>query len=175
LSPKRKPGRSAASPPPDAGRSKLIAAALGALCALGLWASAAGAQPAPALSAPPAIVGCYALTIQQWPKNIVFKTPPRRIELKAAPAQGLPGKAAGFQVAPTSDGTSTYPRYASWIPEASGALITWTNGFSGLRMRLTTTRAGIQGIAEAFWNLQLESSDGQARTGRLTAQRVACG
>jgi hypothetical protein len=153
--------------------------ALGAaLCALGLSASVAFAQPPPApLTAPTSIVGCYTLTIQQWPKNIVFKTPPRRIELKANPAQGAAGKAAGFQVTPTSDGTSTYPRYASWVPESSGALITWTNGFSGLRMRLTTTRTGIQGIAEAFWSLQLEGNDepGQTRTATLTARRVACG
>lgn len=170
---------SAASTPRIAGRSRLIASALAALCALGMsagFAEAEARRPA-ALSAPPSIVGCYTLTTQQWPKNIVFKTPPRRIELKATPAQGLPGKAAGFQVAPTSDGTSTYPRYASWIPESSGALITWTNGVSGLRMRLTTTRAGIEGVAEAFWSLHLEGSDepGQARTGRLTARRVACG
>jgi hypothetical protein len=166
---------SAASHPRNARRSRLATAGLGVICALGL-ASVAMAQPAPApRTAPPSIVGCYALTIQQWPKNIVFKTPPRRIELKANPIPGAAGKAAGFQVAPTSDGTSTYPRYASWVPEASGALITWTNGFSGLRMRLTTTRTGIQGIAEAFWNLQLEGSDDpKQRTGALTAQRVAC-
>lgn len=113
------------------------------LCALGLSASVALAQRAPA-TAPPSVVGCYALTVQQWPKNIVFKTPPRRIELKANATQGPPGKAAGFQVVPTSDGTSTNPRDASWVPEASGALVTWTNGFSGLRLRLTTTRTGIQ-------------------------------
>jgi hypothetical protein len=155
----------------------VTAAALAALCAFVFPAIATGAQPGPApASAPPSIVGCYALTIQQWPQNIVFKAPPRRIELKGTPAQGPPGKAAGFQVAPTSDGTSTYPRYGSWIPEATGALITWTNGVSGLRMRLTTTRSGIQGIAEAFWNFHLESDDrGQARTGTLTARRVACG
>jgi hypothetical protein len=153
---------------------RLAAAGLWALCALGLSASAALAQPARA-TAPPSIVGCYALTVQKWPQNIVFKTPPRRIELKANPAQGPSGKAAGFQVVPTSDGTSTNPRYASWVPEASGAVITWTNGFSGLRLRLTTTRTGIQGVAEAFWNLQLEGSDDpRQRTGALTAQRVAC-
>lgn len=167
---------SAASRPRKGRPLRLACAVPLALCAVGLSASAPGAQPAAApLTAPPSVVGCYTLTVQQWPNNIIFKTPPRRIELKAAPGQGASGKAAGFQVLPTSDGRSTNPRYGFWVPEANAVLITWTNGFSGLKMRLTTTRTGIQGTAEAFWSLQLEGSgDPGQRTGTLTARRVVC-
>ena len=153
------------SPRPGSARSWLLA-----LCTVGLSVSAPEAQPA----APPALVGCYALSVQKWPQNVIFKTPPPRIELKAAPARAASGKAAGFQVLPTSDGRSTFPRSGFWVPEANGVLITWTNGVSGLRMRLTTTRAGIPGTTEAYWDFKLDSEDPGERTGTLTARKVPC-
>lgn len=126
-----------------------------------------------------AFVGCYALHVSRWwpwgfGEDDVFVKPPKRIQLSSDPdVRGSDKGALLIRTIPISEKTLSERRESSFwfVKSAKRALLTWTNGFSGVSITAKMSDRGFSGWAHPHFDFPTPPP----RTAHVTAHRVPCG
>jgi len=120
---------------------------------------------------PSDFVGCYRLNMTPWkPKRTGGSTwdvtPPVAIRLTLRPETAWGG---GYVVEPALGAEATNHHSPYWNLKDETVNISWTTGFTGLRMKLIPTTIGLKGTAKTF------SDDGSYHeSSDVVATRMPC-
>lgn len=120
---------------------------------------------------PREFLGCYALFVGSWTPDIplgadtIYLTPPTLVRLTDRLA---PGGRGGWEVRALMRPNDRL-RFASWARVDEEMRLSWSNGFSGLRVSLTRRGATWVGDAESFWDF-----DREAQRAPVEALSVPC-
>ncbi len=131
--------------------------------------------PRPNLT-PESVRGCYDLNLSDWRPRLNLGedqeliAPPTRIWLSSEQgSQGLEGR--GYLLRPAPGERPSVHSWSYWVLEKGDVGLVWTNGFSGLTMKLhpVGTEMTLKGKAETYWDFPRAT-----QTADVTAQRVSC-
>jgi hypothetical protein len=128
---------------------------------LGIALVHASESAAQSQSPPTAAVGCYAVKMGAWEPVVslgadtIETIPPARIELLADTVTSGRGRGAWI-IRPAPGAGASYHRFVSFYrPAPADSLdLTWTTGFSGLRMRVARSGTELVGWAQTFWDFE---------------------
>lgn len=128
------------------------------------------------LAAQDSLVGCYDVELGPWmsetpsESDSLFVTPPPRIQLHSTAGKGLGDRPQDLALTPAPGALPSVHRYSSWEWIGPDSIeLSWTTGFSGLRMRLAVGGPALRGTAETFWDFTRDRQRAQ-----VVATRVAC-
>jgi hypothetical protein len=123
-----------------------------AIAAILVTASAAGAQSVQ-------FPGCFDVRLGIWSPVVelrgdsLYAAPPPRVHLDTIQGIGTLDRSRGFDLKAAPRAVPSVHRYSWWERIAHDSLVlVWSNGFSGLNMRLQMQPAVLQGKAYTFWD-----------------------
>lgn len=123
----------------------------------------------------PVANACYELQVGAWMPSLdirgdtIFAIPPRTIQFSPLQFE-YSGDQQAFKVLPIRGAESVHSlSYWSSVAGSDSVIVGWSNGFSGLSMRLLAKRDSLQGIAETFWDFPRPT-----QTAMVTGSRISC-
>ena len=131
-------------------------------------------RSAPQLATPESVAGCYQLSLERWRptlelgEDVAYITPPAVVRLSTTQGTAV-FEEKGMLVRPANGIAPSVHRASYWRLDGKTVLVVWTNGFSGLWMRLRPSSTGMEGEAESFWDFNRPTQ----RT-HVEAKRVDC-
>jgi len=118
--------------------------------------------------------GCYELRLGRWwpwgmGEDTKFATPPRRVELRLE--HGTDGFERNGLVIRSIPAMEPSRRKAYWQPQGSdGVDLNWTDGFTGVTLRLTKNGKELRGWAHPHF----DSGELIPHTAYVTASPIVC-
>ena len=165
----------------NSGRCLLLRVSASLFLTMGVFSPRFFGQEIPPASAQNSIsraapfAGCYELQLGRWwpwsmGEDTEFATPPRRIELQLR--QGTDGfERDGFAIR-TIPAVGSSRRKAYWQPQGSeGVSLIWTDGFTGVTLRLTKHGKELRGWAHPHF----DSARLVPHVAHVTASPILCG
>lgn len=114
--------------------------------------------------------GCYDVELGPWAphrdfgRDSLYMAPPPRIRLQSDSAP------PGLALTPAPGALPSVHRIAFWRHLGPDSVsFVWSNGFSGITMRLAASGEDLRGSARTFWDFPRET-----QTADVVARRVSC-
>ncbi len=123
------------------------------------------------------VTACNDLEVGAWAPRLdlgddsLLLAPPARILLDTVSGRSLGGGRYGFALQTAPRALPSIHRFSWWERVTYDSLqLTWSNGFSGLKMRLHVAPPGLRGTARSFW----DDFGRKIQSAPVVAVHVAC-
>jgi hypothetical protein len=134
--------------------------------------------------APKSLEGCYDLNMSDWRPQLNLRednkyiTPPTRVQLllergsqgderRGYLLRAAPGEQTDFWAAAGEQFRSH--RFSYWLVDGGYVVLVFTNGFSGVGIKMRPTGTTLKGNANTFWDF-----DRPEQTAEVTARKTGC-